>query len=97
MRSLARFVYFIGAEHGAVKIGSTTDPNARLVSLQCGGPIPLRVLATRAGGRAEELAYHRRFAAHRMHGEWFERTPEIEAEIASLAQQAATSCSQSTS
>jgi hypothetical protein len=33
---------------------------------------------------AREKMYHRRFAHRRLHGEWFERCPEIEAEIERL-------------
>ncbi len=47
-------------------------------------PIPLRILAKTEGSRTQERAYHARFAAIRLHGEWFERTPEIEAEIERL-------------
>lgn len=80
----SRFVYFVAGEIGAVKIGSARDAEKRLRDLQCGSPIPLRILATVSGGLKVEAEYHRRFAAHRLHGEWFERVPEIEAEIARL-------------
>ena len=73
--------YFIGGEVGGIKIGIARDVTTRLVTLQCGSPIALRVLATCAGGRSAERAYHARFSAHRLHGEWFERHPDILAEI----------------
>jgi len=81
-------VYFVGGDVGGVKIGTTRDIRKRLVDLQCGSPIPLRLLASCAGGNSVELAYHRRFAAHRLHGEWFERHDELEAEIARLKAEA---------
>lgn len=84
-QSEQRYTYFIGGDAGAVKIGSASSPVERLASLQCGSPIPLRILAVAAGGYAVEREYHRRFESARSHGEWFQRTPEIEAEIARLA------------
>lgn len=77
--------YFIGGETGPVKIGYSIDVKARLSSIRSHSPVPLSILATRSGGRFREWAYHEQFAAHRLHGEWFERVPEIEAEIAKLS------------
>lgn len=77
-------VYFIGCETGPIKIGLSTDLGRRLASLQAGCPFPLMIMATLDGGRSDELAYHRQFAASRLHGEWFERTPAILAEIERL-------------
>jgi hypothetical protein len=74
-------VYFIAGEVGAVKIGFAANPELRVKDLQCGSPIPLHILATIDGAEKDERAYHQRFKAHRLHGEWFERCPEIEAEI----------------
>lgn len=78
-------VYFIGGEDGPVKIGRAFVPEQRLKEIQCGYPYPLKVLATVCGGAGLERAYHERFAAHRLNGEWFERHPDILAEIESLA------------
>jgi hypothetical protein len=78
------FVYFIAGSVGAVKIGSARDVGKRLADLQCGSPIPLEVLATSEGGEKLEREYHRRFATHRLHGEWFERTPSLQAQIERL-------------
>lgn len=76
--------YFIGGDIGAIKIGRSINLALRLKDIQACSPIPIRVLATRPGGKRERL-YHALFAAHRLHGEWFARCPEIEAEIARLA------------
>jgi hypothetical protein len=79
-------VYFVGGETGPVKIGWTQQPiKARLKCVQNGSPVKLYVLATKPANRIQEKWYHRQFAAHRLHGEWFERTPELLAEIARLA------------
>ena len=79
--------YFIGAEDGPVKIGYTTKLKSRLQSIQNGYPYKLRVLALARGGMFRERYYHRLFWERRLHGEWFERCPEIEAEIERLSAQ----------
>jgi hypothetical protein len=78
---LSGYVYFIGpALSGPVKIGSSGAPARRLKSLQAGSPVPLALLAHFADPDAmsAEKALHRRFSALRLHGEWFQRTPELE-------------------
>lgn len=77
--------YFIGAAHGPVKIGFSTNPDKRMEGFQLCSPYTLSVLATVPGGIIAEREYHKRFAGFRLHGEWFERCPEIEAEIARLS------------
>ena len=83
-RRQSDFVYFIGGELGAIKIGLAGDVSKRLATIQSNSPISVRVMASIAGGRDLEMAYHKRFAASRLHGEWFERTPELLAEIERL-------------
>lgn len=83
-RLLPSVVYFIGADHGPIKIGSSKFLEARLAELRAVNPYRLSVLASCAGGIAEEFTYHKRFAQYRLHNEWFERCPEIFAEIARL-------------
>lgn len=80
-------VYFIGAENGGpIKIGFTTNVQTRLGRLQVGSPARLEILAlAHDRPRSAECGYHFRFRAFRLHGEWFERVPEIEAEIARLS------------
>lgn len=79
-------LYIIGGTSGPVKIGYTTDLSKRFAAIQAHSPIKLSVLAS-VDGRGSELEtiYHHRFAEHRLHGEWFERCPEIEAEIERLS------------
>lgn len=69
-------VYFVAAGQ-QVKIGVAKNIRARLAGLQTSSPVPLRLLAFAPGGLAEERAYHREFAAHRLLGEWFELAPAI--------------------
>lgn len=79
-----RDVYFVAWEGGPIKIGISRCNKGRLYDLQNACPYELKVLAGCRGGRMLEAAYHRRFAKYRIRGEWFERCPEIEAEIARL-------------
>lgn len=78
-------VYFIGGDTGAIKIGFAKNVMTRLAALQANSPIPLRVLVSGPGTLKDERIYHARFAAHRLHGEWFERHPDILAEIDRLS------------
>ena len=78
-------IYFVGCkEVRRVKIGFAEDVAKRMPSLQCGSPVTLTLLAVTPGDLTAERAYHDRFYKHRLHGEWFKRVPEIEAEIARL-------------
>ncbi len=72
-------IYFIQAENGHIKIGFTDADDAmiRLASLQTGSPVLLKLLATIPGTIEEEKDLHRRFGAHRLHGEWFKPVAEI--------------------
>jgi hypothetical protein len=76
--------YFVGGAEGPVKIGHAKNMRNRLVALQNGSPVRLSVLATASGGLTRETAYHFQFAEYRLHGEWFERVPAIQAEIERL-------------
>lgn len=76
--------YFIGGDKGPVKIGHSIAPEVRCAGFQCGSPVELKVLAVRQGGPVREVAYHAEFAEHRLHGEWFKRTPAIRREIKRL-------------
>lgn len=82
-----RSVYFVGWENGPIKIGVAINVATRLRFLQIGCPYDVQLWATASGGRRTEKDYHRRFAVHRLRGEWFERCPEIEEEIARLSSQ----------
>jgi hypothetical protein len=83
-------VYFIEARGtGLVKVGFTNSlVEDRLESLACASPFELRVLATMAGGFAEEQALHQRFADQRVRGEWFRNDGELAELIAELVRTA---------
>ncbi len=72
------YVYFVqAASGGPIKIGISNDPLGRLAQLQTGHPGALVILAVVPGGRQLELDLHKKFAKHRIHGEWFSPTPEL--------------------
>jgi hypothetical protein len=75
------FVYFIrerGREDGPIKIGHTQrSPDARLRDIVTMSPVELEVAAWARGSVWHERALHQRFAADRLHGEWFRATPAI--------------------
>jgi hypothetical protein len=79
------YVYFIqGKDGGAIKIGHAVSPRTRMALLQVGSPVELCLLGTQNGGQPLEAALHRRFAAHRLHREWFAPAPELLAYIEGL-------------
>lgn len=80
------YVYFILADlngQAAVKIGTTTDVDARLSALRIDGtkrpdgidPASLQLLGWVEGDRELEVALHRAFLTHRLTGEWFTYSP----------------------
>ena len=87
-RSQGAVVYFIGADQGPVKIGTTSGSvKNRLSGIQTGHPHRLRVLAVADGGYELESAFHLIFAPNRLHGEWFDRTPQLDRLISAYRRQ----------
>lgn len=83
------YVYFVQAvDNGPVKIGWTKDhPDRRLKEIRMLSPVrvvPLGVI--RWYSRWREGSAHLRFGAFRLHGEWFEPSPELLDYIAKRAQ-----------
>lgn len=67
-----RWTYLIQPERGGpVKIGIATSPADRLRSLQTGSPYLLKIVAM-FKGEQHEWSLHKKYAALRLHGEWFE-------------------------
>lgn len=64
------FVYFI-RDGEMVKIGRSTAPVSRMLSLAGGNGRQLEMLGTMPGDHKREKALHRRFARHHIKGEWF--------------------------
>ena len=81
-----RQVYFAASNSGPIKIGASCDVKRRLRELRTKTRQNLKLLATTDGGMFAECMYQQRFSAHRLHGEWFVRHPDILAEIDRLNQ-----------
>lgn len=67
-----------------VKIGWALDVAARIRGIQTAMPWPAVVLATCWGPISRERQFHRKFRKQRLQGEWFTRTPELLAFIATV-------------
>jgi len=78
-------VYFIRCGE-YVKIGYSINPLQRLTDLQTGMPYRLEILASEWGTPEDEKFYHAKFKHLRHVGEWFHRTDELSAFIATLTQ-----------
>jgi hypothetical protein len=72
-------VYFVQAKQGGpIKIGVSSDVPKRIRAIQTTSPAELLVLRViPSGGRELERKLHESFAAHRLHGEWFEPAQEL--------------------
>lgn len=76
------YVYCINEEHpgGAmrfVKIGYSTNPQARVAELQTGNPRPLRLQALKLGTVEDEAALHKKYIHLNVLQEWFRPTKEL--------------------
>lgn len=76
-------IYFIEAVGlDLIKIGYTVDPVKRFMGMLTMSPVPLSLLGTIWGGPQRELEIHALLEAHRTHGEWFRKVPEVMALVA---------------
>jgi hypothetical protein len=71
------WVYFIADGHGHIKIGYATNVRTRFDDLQVANASALTIMLTIPGGNKLESELHKRFADHRVRGEWFRLVPEI--------------------
>lgn len=66
-------IYFIkNTVVQAIKIGYSAKPGARLGDLQTASPHELTLLGEIPGTKAHESWLHKRFAKHKLKGEWFD-------------------------
>lgn len=78
-------IYFVTArESGRVKIGFSLDARKRFSKIKTDSPVELTLERVCEGSVEDEQSLHARFAAHRIAGEWFALSPEIEAHMATL-------------
>jgi hypothetical protein len=80
------WIYFVqGDDGGPIKIGRTTNLNARVSELGCGYPFgTLRYVGVLCALRDTESELHARFQDLRLAGEWFKPGAELVEYIASL-------------
>jgi hypothetical protein len=73
------YIYF-ATDGDFVKIGWTGiwPPSERIKKQQTGNGRPIWILGCIPGSQNAERGYHRRFARHRVRGEWFRLTPDLE-------------------
>lgn len=73
-------IYIIGPADGPYKIGYAADPNARLVNLQVGQAVELKLHYSESTettiAKVIEKLIHRTLAYKRIRGEWFNVTLE---------------------
>jgi hypothetical protein len=83
------FIYFLEQPSLArIKIGSTCNPTSRLKHLASWMPEPPVILGLIPGGASEEMRWHERWAALRVHREWFTANDELRKAIAAACQSA---------
>ena len=74
------FVYVIRGDHNMVKIGVSTNPRARLASLQTGSAFPVSfafIGVTPGNGYDIETEAHRILEKHQCNGEWLDCSSEL--------------------
>ncbi len=77
--------YILSGETGRIKIGFTKgDPSKRLRSLKTGSPTKLGIIAIHPGTLETEAALHRKFAAARVIGEWFDFNDDLIVHVADV-------------
>lgn len=70
------YIYFIRARN-RIKIGRAVEPRRRFTSLQAGSSEKLIFLGAIPAHKTLEALLHDRFAAHRVHSEWFNASHEL--------------------
>lgn len=92
------YVYFVtadGKKPSLIKIGKANDPAKRLIELQIGSPMRLRLIGSVKCRNADhalqvEKFAHNLFWKQRRHGEWFNLRKSQITQIDSLIKHAAT-------
>lgn len=83
---MTQSIYFarcVGTE-GPIKIGCSTDPERRVLTLSTWAPFPIEVIATIPGNYILERRVHAHFADLHSHREWFRADQRIFDAIARL-------------
>lgn len=67
---LQQAVYF-AYSGGLIKIGWSLTPRSRQAELSAASALPVTMILLVPGSEADERKFHKRFAASRVHHEWF--------------------------
>lgn len=81
-----QYLYFmkpVGMD-GPIKIGCSTVPLNRLITIGLWSPFPLEIIGTVPGGFKDEYFLHRCFMSTHSHHEWFYSSPALREIIARL-------------
>lgn len=80
---LSKYVYFLRRADGVgpIKIGCSRLPERRLTEFYRWSPYMLTLIGKAEGGHEWERTLHKRFAAHKLHMEWFAPAPALLAGI----------------
>ena len=70
-------IYFVQAESGPIKIGTSEFPTTRFTTLQVANFERLTMLTFGKSRKNEEARLHERFSESCIRGEWFRPTPEL--------------------
>jgi hypothetical protein len=70
------FVYFIDGGD-CIKVGYSRSLESRSKKMSTDAPVELKVLHIEPGTFKQEKIFHRHFAAIRLRGEWFRKTPGL--------------------
>lgn len=73
---MSGYVYFIRCQD-RVKIGFSKDPRRRLTKINADAPYPCDLIGAADAALHPEREIHQRFAALRVHSEWFSLSDEI--------------------
>jgi hypothetical protein len=69
---LQGYIYVVAnTEYGFCKIGYSTNPKERLLSIQTGCPFALYIQSTFKGTIETEKALHKKYRKYKSNGEWF--------------------------
>lgn len=69
-------IYFVKADN-KIKIGYSSNPANRIITLQTSSPEELQVLLVIDGNMDDERELHKKFIDHKIRGEWFALSNEI--------------------
>lgn len=69
------FVYVMECG-GLYKIGWSVNPRKRVLTLQIGSPLPIKLVGVIEGSLTNEAEWHHAYRDKRVHGEWFALTEE---------------------